>query len=98
MFFRISPDSPVSIHDQIVRQVTFAVAAGDYRPGGLFPSVRDLAEQLLVHPNTVAKAYQELERRGVLAVRRGRGMEVTAEAPARCREQRRQIVQERIRQ
>jgi GntR family transcriptional regulator len=59
--------------------------------------VRDLAERLLVHPNTVAKAFTELERAGVLTARRGRGMEVTAEAPALCRARRQALVRERIR-
>jgi GntR family transcriptional regulator len=64
----------------------------------MIPSVRQLAPLVLVHPNTVAKAYQELERRGVVATRRGKGMEVTAEAPAVCRAERQNIVRGRIRE
>src|SRR5438876_7922410 len=86
------------IYEQIIDRVTFAVAVGDLEPGTLIPSVRELAQQLLVNPNTVARAFQELERRGVLTVRRGLGMEVTAEAPAACRAQRRELVRGRIRQ
>ena len=62
------------------------------------PSVRELAEQLLVHPNTVARAFQDLERAGVVTPRRGRGMEVTASAPAACRARRQELVRGRIRQ
>src|SRR5439155_18755960 len=62
------------------------------------PSVRELAQRLLVHPNTVARAFQELERHGVLAARRGRGMEVTPAAPALCRARRQDIVRGRIRE
>ncbi len=98
MLFRVSADSTVPIYEQIVAQVTFAVAAGDLEPGGLIPSVRALAERLLVHPNTVARAYQELERRGVVAPRPGLGMEVTRRAQALCRRQRRQIVQSHVRE
>jgi len=98
LLFSVMPDSPVPIFEQIIAQITFAVAAGDVEPGNAIPSVRDLAEHLLVHPNTVAKAYQLLAERGIVTARRGRGMEVTQGAPALCREQRRQIVQTRIRQ
>ena len=73
------------------------VAARDPPSGGLVPSVRDLAQRLLVNPNTVARAYQDLERLGVLESKRGRGMEVTARAPALCDARRREIVRERLR-
>jgi GntR family transcriptional regulator len=63
----------------------------------LLPSVRELGPRVLVHPNTVAKAYQELERLGVIIARRGKGMEVTSEAPALCQERRSGIVRQHIR-
>src|SRR3954454_4132930 len=98
MLFNIHPDSPVPIYEQVVAQVIFGIASGGLEPGALIPSVRDLAGRLLVHPNTVARAFQELERRGVVAAKRGRGMEVTAEAPALCRAERQEIVRDRIRE
>jgi GntR family transcriptional regulator len=98
MLYTIQPDGAVPIYEQIVAQVIYGVAAGDLEVGTFIPSVRELAEQLLVHPNTVAKAFQELERQGIVTVRRGRGMEVTAEAPATCHVRRRELVRERIRQ
>ena len=94
----VRPDSPVPIYEQIAAQVVFGVAAGDPPPGGLVPSVRDLAQRLLVNPNTVARAYQDLERLGVLESKRGRGMEVTARAPALCDARRREIIRDRIRE
>src|SRR5437899_1673879 len=97
IFDAIQPDGPVPIYEQVVAQVIYNVAAGALAPGEMIPSVRELAERLLVHPNTVARAFQELERAGVVAARRGRGMEVTAEAPALCRARRQEIVRERIR-
>jgi DNA-binding transcriptional regulator YhcF (GntR family) len=98
MLLTVSPDSPEPIYEQIVTQIIFAVASGDLLSGSLLPtSVRELAEQLLVHPNTVAKAFQELEQRGVLEARRGRGMEIRVGAVNRCRQQRRQIIEGRIR-
>lgn len=97
MLLDIEPDSPVPIFEQIVAGITFAVAAGDLESGTLVPSVRELAQRLLVNPNTVARAFGELERAGVVESRRGRGMEVTAQAPELCRKQRREIVRGRIR-
>jgi GntR family transcriptional regulator len=98
MLFTIQPKSPVPIYEQIESQITFAIAAGVLEVGALVPSVRELAGQLVVHPNTVARAFQELERSGVLAARRGRGMEVTPQAPALCQAQRQEIVRGRIRE
>jgi len=98
MFFTIHPESLVPIYEQIVAQVTFGIASGALEPETLIPSVRDLAGKLLVHPNTVARAFQELERRGILTAKRGRGMEVTRIAPEVCREQRQDILRGRIRQ
>jgi GntR family transcriptional regulator len=57
-----------------------------------------LAAELVINPNTVARAYQELERLGVVETRRGLGMAVTAEAPKRCRDRRKESVRERIRE
>jgi GntR family transcriptional regulator len=98
MIFSIQPDGPVPIYEQIVAQIIYGVAAGSLEAGSFIPSVRELAEQLLVHPNTVARAFQELEREGVVTPRRGRGMEVTADAPATCRAKRQELVRARIRQ
>jgi GntR family transcriptional regulator len=98
MLFHIQPESDVPIYEQIVAQVTFGIASGVLEPGALIPSVRDLAGRLVVHPNTVVRAYQELEHQGVITARRGRGMEVTGAAPALCRKQRQDIVRARIRE
>jgi GntR family transcriptional regulator len=94
----IKPDSPVPIYEQIVDQIIFDVASGSLPVGELIPSVRELALRLDVHPNTVARAFQELDRRGVVTARRGRGMEVTAEAPGLCKTERQTIVRRHIRE
>lgn len=96
MRLRLRPESDVPIYEQIVKEVVFAVAAGDVPPGELIPSVRDLAQQLLVNPNTVARAFQELERAGVVEARRGLGMAVTPDAPKLCRTRRQGVVRERL--
>jgi GntR family transcriptional regulator len=97
MVFRVRPDSSVPIYEQIAAHVVFGVAVGDPSPGELVPSVRDLAQRLLVNPNTVARAYQDLERLGVLEAKRGLGMQVTPEAPLLCDARRREIVRSRLR-
>jgi GntR family transcriptional regulator len=93
----VRPDSPVPIYEQIVAQVVFAIAAGDLQPGEMILSVRDLSKHLIVNANTVARAYQELERLGALETRRGLGMAVTADGPKRCRDRRVEIVRDRVR-
>ena len=97
MIFHIQPDSPVPPNEQIVAQITFAVASGSLRPGDFIPSVRDLANDLVINPNTVAKAFTKLEERGVVVARRGRGTTVAPAAVALCQQQRLQIVRQRIR-
>ena len=92
------PQSPVPIYEQIVSQIIFTIAADGLEPGSLIPSVRELAQRLLVHPNTVARAFQELERRGVVTAKRGVGMEVTPEARKLCRDERQEIVRTQIRE
>jgi GntR family transcriptional regulator len=98
MLLDIRSDSSIPIYEQIVSQMIFSVASGADVPGELVLSVRDLAFQLRVHPNTVARAYQELERDGILVARRGKGMEVTEEAPGICKSKRQDIVRNRIRE
>ena len=95
LHLNMSDDRP--IYAQIVDQVKFAVAGDLLRPGELVPSVRELSKQLVINPNTVARAYRELQGQGVLEPVRGTGLQVVAEAPARCGEERREIVRQRLR-
>lgn len=98
MFLSIDPHDGLAIYDQIVRQVKFAVACGALRPGEMVPSVRELARELALNPNTVARAYRELQGEGVLSVLRGTGMEVAEDALDRCRSQRTELIRKRLRQ
>jgi GntR family transcriptional regulator len=82
MILRIHPDSGVPIYLQLVQQVTHAVETGALRPDDQLPPIRGLAEELVTNPNTVAKAYRELEYRGVIELRQGLGAFVRANAPA----------------
>lgn len=75
--FFIAPASDVPIFRQIQQQIQQAVAVGKLRVGEQLPTVRTLAEELVINPNTVARAYQELIRDGVLESRAGRGVFVS---------------------
>ena len=74
------------IYAQIVDQVKFAIAAGLCGRGSWCPSVRELSKQLVVNPNTVARAYRDLQAEGMLEAVRGTGLQVTRAAPGRCRD------------
>ncbi len=96
MAIRVDAGSPVPIYEQIADQLVFAVAGGDLSAGDLVPSVRELSVQLTVNPNTVVRAYQQLELLGVLEPLRGRGMVVTADAAKRCKARRKELLRGRV--
>jgi len=73
---RIDPASNIPIFEQIAGGIRGAIASGVYQPGEAVPSIRALATELLINPNTVKRAYEELERAGLLVSRRGLGMYV----------------------
>lgn len=97
MLFHIETTNGLAIYDQIVRQVKFAVASESLRSGDMVPSVRELSKTLAVNPNTVARAYRELQNEGVLAPVRGTGLEVTPQAAKRCAAERVTLIRERLR-
>jgi GntR family transcriptional regulator len=98
MFFAIDPHDALAIYEKIVRQVKFAVAGGALRAGELVPSVRELAHDLAVNPNTVARAYRQLQADRVLETVRGTGLAVMAGAKERCRGERVKLIRGRLRQ
>ena len=86
MQIQISTSDGVPIYQQIVSQVRYLIAAGRLQPGEELPPIRVLAEQLTVNPNTVARAYLELERAGIVTKRHGSGTyvsETRSPVPAR---------------
>ena len=80
MIVRIHPASGVPIYLQIESQVKHAVAAGALKPDDPLPPVRKLAAEVRVNPNTVARAYQNLERDGVIRTVQGGGCYVNGQA------------------
>lgn len=88
----IDPSSPIPIFRQIADLIRRSVAAGVYRPGEMIPSLRTLALELRVNPNTVQRAYEELERQGLVRARKGLGMFITHRAVTRARTDSREAV------
>ena len=78
MIFRPNPSLGVPIYLQLMEQVKHAIETGALRPGEQLPGIRPLAEELVINPNTVAKAYRELEHEGVIELRHGAGAFVSA--------------------
>lgn len=93
MLSTIDISSSVAVYVQIENHVQFAISSGHLQPGDQLPSVRELSERLDVNPNTVAKAYRDLEVMGLLFTRRGMGVFVNKGVEAKCREEcRRRII------
>ena len=83
MIFRPNPSLGVPIYLQLMEQVKHAIETGALRPGEQLPGMRPLAEELVINPNTVAKAYRELEHEGVIELRHGAGAFVSGNAGAK---------------
>ena len=96
MRIQISPTSEKPVYQQIVEQVEMAVAGGKLLPGDRLPSIRELAAQLRINPNTVARAYRELERAGVIETRGANGSFVARANPRWVERTRRRYVSQRL--
>ena len=92
--FDINPTEAAPIWRQIEEGMRRMIALGALKPGDTVPSVRDLAQQLRVNPNTVARAYQRLTEHGVFAVRRGEGTFVADEPSQPKRSERNEVLRD----
>ncbi|MEZ6033640.1 MAG: GntR family transcriptional regulator [Planctomycetaceae bacterium] len=96
MQIHISTHDKVPIYLQVVNQIRYLVAAGRLAAGDELPPIRVLAEQLVVNPNTIARAYRELEQAGIVEKRRTAGTYVTEQGSPLARRERLKILTERI--
>ncbi len=96
MQLHISTNDGVPIYLQIVNQVKYLVASGRLEPGAELSPIRVLAEQLLINPNTVARAYRELEMAGIVEKRRTAGTYVSEQGSPLARRARLKILSERV--
>ncbi len=78
MAWELDSDRPIYI--QLVERIQMEIVSGDYPPGGKLPSVRELAAEAAVNPNTMQKAFAELERSGLIITQRTNGRTVTEDA------------------
>lgn len=85
MVLRLNPASGIPLYVQLVEQVKHAIERGAIQAGEQLPSVRKMAEDLLINPNTVARAYQDLEREGIIELKHGLGAFVRDSMVARAR-------------
>ena len=92
MQLRISVDGGAPIYQQIVEQVKRLIAGGRLQSGCDIPPIRVLAEQLRINPNTVARAYLELQREGVIVTRQGSGTVVAESKPTMHRKEKLKIL------
>ncbi|MCP4644215.1 MAG: GntR family transcriptional regulator [bacterium] len=95
MHIHLTQGSGVPLYLQIVNQVKYLVAAGRLSPGDEVPAIRALAQQLIINPNTVARAYRELEVAGVLSKRQGAGTYISSNGTPLARRERMRIMRER---
>lgn len=96
MQIHISPSDGVPIYLQVVNQIKYLVAAGRLSAGEELPPIRALAEKLVVNPNTIARAYRELEIAGIVEKRRTAGTYVTDQGSPLAKRERMKILTERI--
>jgi GntR family transcriptional regulator len=82
LHIQIDPRTGVPVYRQVMDQLKYYIAGGTLRPGDQIPSIRELATALAVNPTTVVKAYTELEREGVIAMRHGKGAFIAARGAA----------------
>ena len=97
MFFKLAPTTAQPLYVQLMQQIRHAIETGRLQDSDQLPSIRTLAEELVVSPNTVAKAYSELEHDGVLELRQGSGAFVCVKRRIRSLTDRVQLARERIR-
>src|SRR5499427_7624534 len=95
--FRVNPSNSQPIYLQLMQQIRHAIESGVLQPDDVLPGVRTLAEQLVVSPNTVVKAYSELERDGLLELRQGAGAFVARRRVPKTRTDKVRHAQERVR-
>lgn len=96
MQIQISTSEGIPIYQQVVNQVRYLIAAGRLQPGEELLPIRTLAEQLTINPNTVARAYLELERAGLVTKRHGSGTYVADAPPTVPQREKTKILTQRV--
>jgi len=82
--FAVDSKAPIAVYVQVENLIRFAIAAERLKPGDALPSVREMSERLGINPNTVTKAYRDLEITGIVTTRRGVGVTIADKAVSKC--------------
>lgn len=96
--YAVNLESPIAVYVQIENLVRFGIASGRIREGDTLPSVREMSGTLNTNPNTVTKAYRDLELMGLVFTRRGVGVTVAEGACGRCRDETRAMALAHLRE
>jgi len=97
MIFALNPSNGQPLYLQLMQQIRHAIDTGVLQAGEILPGVRTLAQQLVISPNTVVKAYSELEHEGLLELRHGSGAYVSQRRARKSRADTMRQAQERVR-
>lgn len=95
--FCVDHEGPIAVYIQIENQIQFAIASGSIKQGDPLPSVREMSSMLALNPNTVTKAYRDLELMGLVKTRRGVGVKVSDGARALCKTRVHSMVKQHLR-
>ena len=90
----IDPSSFIPFYEQIKQQLKIRILIGSLKSHDPLPSIRDLASSLIINPNTVARAYRELEKEKIIYTRKGKGCFVSADSPKMIKQDNRNLLQE----
>lgn len=96
MRLHVTPGDGIPIYRQIINQIRYLIASGRLAPGDELPPIRTLAQQLVINPNTVARAYRDLEGMGLLASRQGSGTVVADRGSPLAPKEKNRILSDRI--
>ena len=96
IWLHVNIHSGVPIYVQLIEQIQHALDVGTLSPGEMLPSVRELASELSIAPNTIVKAYNELQRMGLIESRAGKGTVVLGEAEETRRARQQEALRERL--
>jgi GntR family transcriptional regulator len=97
MIFTLNPSSGQPLYLQLMQQIRHAIETGVLQHGDVLPGVRTLSQQLVISPNTVVKAYSELEHEGLLELRHGSGAYISGRRAKKSRSDRFRLAQDRVR-
>ena len=95
--FSVDHEGPIAVYIQIENQIQFAIASGSIKQGDPLPSVREMSSTLGLNPNTVTKAYRDLELMGLVKTRRGVGVKVSDGARTLCKKRVQDMVKQHLR-